>query len=79
MNFAAIVEEFLAKEALVQLPELKVPEIAAKLSRTFAGLLENRERRERLAENAFALVQAGSGATARTMDHLKLLLKKAPG
>jgi len=76
MNFAAIVEEFLAKEALIQLPQLKEPEIAAKLAGVFTQVLEDREMRERLAENAFALMQANSGATEKTINYLKPVLEK---
>jgi 3-deoxy-D-manno-octulosonic-acid transferase len=76
MNFAAIVEEFLAKEALIRLPKLEEHEIAASLAAVFTQVLEDRELRGRLAENAFSLMLVNSGAAAKTVNYLKPILEK---
>lgn len=71
MNFKEIIREMLSKEALVQLPELKEKEIPTKLAEVFAELLQDKERRMKLAENAFQVVKANRGATAKTIEQLK--------
>ena len=75
MNFAAIVREFLEKDALIQLPKLAENEISAKLADVFTELLQNAERRTELAENAFAVLQANRGATTKTIEYLKPLFE----
>jgi len=70
MNFAEIVKEFVAKNALVQLPELEQDKAAAHLAQVFSDLLRDETRRKSLSDNAFAIVQKNRGATERT---LKLL------
>jgi 3-deoxy-D-manno-octulosonic-acid transferase len=74
MNFAEPVREFLKQDALIQLPELKEKQIPAKLAETFAELLQNAEKRQKLAANAHAVMQKNRGATAKTIEQLKLLL-----
>jgi 3-deoxy-D-manno-octulosonic-acid transferase len=73
MNFAAIVREFLEKEALVQLPKIDEKEIPARLAETFAALLEDEHAREKLAANAFRVMQSNRGATNKTIEYLKTL------
>jgi 3-deoxy-D-manno-octulosonic-acid transferase len=75
MNFSAILSEFLAKEAIIQLPRANEAEICVKLTKTFAMLLEKPEVREKLAANAAALIKTNSGATLKTIDYLKPLIK----
>lgn len=70
-NFKEIVEEFLAQKALIQLPELSEAEISAKLAEVFSELLQDGERREKLAANAFQVVKKNRGATAKTIEQLK--------
>ncbi len=71
MNFAEIVKEFLAQNALVQLPELGENEAAAQLAAAFSELLQNAERRKELGENAFAIIEKNRGATEKTLEFLR--------
>jgi 3-deoxy-D-manno-octulosonic-acid transferase len=75
MNFEKIVREFSEKEALVQLPKLDEKEISDKLAESFQKLLENAKAREKLAENAFRVVQSNRGATRKTIEYLKPLFE----
>lgn len=74
MNFKAIVHEFIARDALIQLPKLAENDVPAKLAEAFADLLGNEERREKLAVNAFRVMQTNRGATGKTIEQIKLLL-----
>lgn len=74
MNFTAIVKEFLEQNALVQLPELEESEIPEKLAEVFTELLQNAEKRNKLAKNAFAVMQKNRGATENTIEYLKPFL-----
>ncbi|MGI8640839.1 MAG: 3-deoxy-D-manno-octulosonic acid transferase [Pyrinomonadaceae bacterium] len=71
MNFAEIVKEFLARDALVQLPELNKSEVSAKLAAVFSELLQDTEKRKELGEKAFAIVQKNRGATEKTLELLR--------
>ncbi|HEX8738458.1 MAG TPA: 3-deoxy-D-manno-octulosonic acid transferase [Pyrinomonadaceae bacterium] len=75
MNFDAVVREFLEKEALVQLPELDEKEIPARLAESFKQLLEDAQKREKLAENAFRVMQSNRGASSKTIEYLKPLFE----
>lgn len=75
MNFAAIVKEFVAQEAVIQLPQLRESEVPAKLAEVFIDILRNDKKRERLATNSFALIELNSGAAAKTADYLKPLVR----
>ncbi|HEX8368970.1 MAG TPA: 3-deoxy-D-manno-octulosonic acid transferase [Pyrinomonadaceae bacterium] len=70
-NFDAVVREFLEKDALVQLPKLDEQKIPAKLAESFTKLLEDTARREKLAENAFRVMQSNRGASVKTIEYLK--------
>ena len=74
-NFQAAVDEFALKNAFVQIPELEDDRISDMLAKKFAEMIDNPALREKLAENAFAVVQSNRGATARTMKHLKPILQ----
>ena len=74
MNFAEIVKEFLAQDALIQLPKTSETEAAVKLAAAFSDLLKDKERRERLAKNAFAVMKKNRGATAKTVEYIKAVL-----
>lgn len=65
-NFKAIIEEFLVKNALMQLPDLEDSEISQKLAEVFSELLHDAKRRNLLAENALKVAQDNTGATAKT-------------
>ncbi len=71
MNFAEIVKEFLARNALVQLPESNENEAAARLAVIFSELLNDEKRRKELGENAFAIVKKNRGATEKTLEFLR--------
>jgi 3-deoxy-D-manno-octulosonic-acid transferase len=73
-NFKAIVEEFLETEALVRLPEVDEKEAIKELSRFFVELLQDKNRREKLAVNAFQTLQKNRGATAKTVENLHKIL-----
>lgn len=75
MNFEKIVREFLANDALVQLPQLDEKEIPAALADSFKQLLENPPKREKLAANAFRVMQSNRGASRKTIEYLKPLLE----
>lgn len=74
INFTEVVKEFLARDALMQLPKLPEKEVVAKLAATFIELLKDNERREKLAKNAFAVIKKNRGATAKTIEHVKAIL-----
>ena len=75
MNFEKIVREFSEKDALVQLPELDEKEIPAALAESLKRLLEDAPRREKLATNAFHVMQSNRGASLKTIEYLKPLLE----
>lgn len=75
MNFEAAVKEFLDHDAVIQLPEAAdESEISGELNKVFAELLDNRELRARLGENALAVIEANRGAAFRTIQALTPLL-----
>jgi 3-deoxy-D-manno-octulosonic-acid transferase len=74
MNFEAIVKEFTAQDAFVQLPKLAQKDAPAKLAEVFAELLKNEERREKLAANAFRVMHSNRGATRKTVEQLQHFL-----
>jgi 3-deoxy-D-manno-octulosonic-acid transferase len=76
-NFAAIVRDFLAQQALVQLPKLVAKEVPAALAHTFQELLADDERRRAFGARALAVLAQNRGATARTVELLKALLRDA--
>ncbi len=77
MNFKAIVEEFSARDALVQLPDLNAKKISGKLAAVFVELLQNKARRARLAENAFRVIEINRGAVLKTIAQLKPIFELA--
>jgi 3-deoxy-D-manno-octulosonic-acid transferase len=74
MNFDAAVKEFLDKNALIQLPETNEKSIVEDLSKVFAELLKDTEKRTELSKNALEVMQKNRGATAKTIENLKYLL-----
>ena len=76
-NFDAVVQEFLANKALVQLPEAPQGfQIVERLYEVFSELLINPQKRRELGANAAAVMNANRGATAKTIENLKPLLDK---
>lgn len=76
MNFKAIMEEFLSKDAIVQLPKIKETDASQKLAEVFAELLQNEEKRTQLAKSSFLVFEENSGATAKTIENLKPYLEE---
>ena len=77
-NFTAIVRDFVACEALVQLPALTAQQAPAALARTFEALLTDDARRRTLGARARAALEQNRGATERTVALLTPLLQKMP-
>jgi 3-deoxy-D-manno-octulosonic-acid transferase len=75
MNFEAIVKDLLSQNALIQLPKLAEKDVSAKLAETFAELLNDSERRDKLAANAFRVLHSNRGATDKTVEYLKTLMQ----
>jgi hypothetical protein len=59
------------------MPQLNENEISGKLYETFLYLLQDTKIREKLAGNAFAVMEKNRGATAKTVEQLKALLKNS--
>jgi 3-deoxy-D-manno-octulosonic-acid transferase len=76
-NFEAAVKEFLAQQALVQLPEVPNTEIVPLLAKTFNELLSDDKRRNALGEAALGVMQQNRGAVERTLEYLEPLLGEA--
>ncbi len=74
MNFSDVVKEFLQQEALIQLPELEEKQISSKLAEVFQEILQDKEKRRKLSVNALGVMQKNRGASAKTIENLKLLL-----
>ncbi len=74
MNFAEIVREFLAQDALIQLPKLTEREIPDALAEHFSQLLQDAARRGKLAKNAFDVMKRNRGATLKTIEYIKSFL-----
>ncbi len=73
-NFTAIVRDFLAQQALVQLPVLDAQQAPAALARIFQELLSNDERRHALGARAHAALEQNRGATERTIALLTTVI-----
>ncbi len=74
INFDAIVKEFLAHHAVIQLPKLELDEVAPKLAQAFSQLLHDPGSRAELAKRAIAVMAKNRGATERTMEYLRPFL-----
>jgi 3-deoxy-D-manno-octulosonic-acid transferase len=73
-NFQAVVEEFLSREALIQLPALSEKDVVAELAKTLGDLLRDKARRGRLGVNAQKTMDRNRGATAKTIEQIKFTL-----
>jgi 3-deoxy-D-manno-octulosonic-acid transferase len=74
-NFAAAINEFLERNALVQLPRTGKGQIPSQLAEVFSDLLSSLERRATLGANALAVIDANRGAVDRTIEYLTPLLR----
>lgn len=73
-NFRDITEEFLRRDAVVQLGGGNDEELSDALCRAFAELLSDEERARTLGENARRAVEDNRGATAHTVEVIARLL-----
>src|SRR5207253_6307869 len=74
-NFEAIINAFLKRDALVQLPPLREEDAPAELAHVFAGLLSNDLRRQEMVERAHEVLEENRGATAYTAERLAELME----
>lgn len=70
-NFQPVVNEFLDKNALIQLPELNEKSVVPELTKTFSELLQNEKKRDSLGNNAMTAINKNRGATAKTIEQIK--------
>ncbi|HEX8070438.1 MAG TPA: 3-deoxy-D-manno-octulosonic acid transferase [Pyrinomonadaceae bacterium] len=75
-NFAAIVRDFRAQDALVQLPALDERQAPPALARVFQELLTDDARRRRTGARARAALEQSRGATARTVALLEEMIER---
>lgn len=73
-NFRAVVQEFLDKNALIQLPPLSEKQVVPELAKTFRDLLRDEKRRKMLGGNALSVMNKNRGATAKTIEQIKFTL-----
>ncbi|MCA1557748.1 MAG: hypothetical protein LC731_04315, partial [Acidobacteria bacterium] len=79
-NFAAIIQAFLERDALVQLPPLDEMEAPAHIAGLFASLLSDDARRLKMTERAKEVLEENRGATLYTAVRIaKLLESRGPG
>jgi len=76
-NFDEIVRTFAAQKAIIQLGHIRNGDAAIVLASVLASLLHDGQQRLDLGARAKALVEENRGATARTMQVLKPMLKAA--
>lgn len=74
-NFEAIINAFLKRDALLQLPPLPEEEAADELALVFAELLPNEPRRQKMVERAHEVLDENRGATAHTAKRIAELMK----
>lgn len=75
-NFTSIMRDFLARDALIQLPALHDRDAPAALAQIFRELLNTDERRRRTGERARAALLENRGATEATLNYLAPLLEQ---
>jgi 3-deoxy-D-manno-octulosonic-acid transferase len=78
-NFTAIINAFLERDALIQLPPLREEEAPAELARVFAELLSDETRRHEMRARAKEVLDENRGATTYTADRIVKLLKNRDG
>ena len=74
-NFAAAVNEFLDRDAIVQLPDLTAKKVVPELASVISSLLSDPTRRALLGANALAVIENNRGAVSRTIEYLGPLLE----
>lgn len=74
-NFDAVVKEFLARDAIIQLrTEEREEDYAKRLGEVFGRLLESPDEREDLARNADSVMKNSRQATGTTVDLIRNLI-----
>lgn len=74
-NFEAAINEFLSKDAIIQLPAAKDSKIAPSLAASFEKLLSDEKEAEELGYNALTVMEHNRGAVERTLEYLAPVLK----
>ena len=74
-NFAAAVNEFLDRDAIVQLPDLTAKKVVPELASVISSLLSDPTKRALLGANALAEIENNRGAVSRTIEYLGPLLE----
>jgi len=77
-NFKAVVEEFIEREALIQLSDEAIADAPAALATQFCALLDRPEKRNGLGERARSAMNNNRGAIDRTFDQLRPLIERSP-
>jgi 3-deoxy-D-manno-octulosonic-acid transferase len=77
-NFRLIMDTFVEAEAVVQLPNVPSPQLVDQLVQIFSELLTDSARRRELVKRGKMLVDENRGATERTLELLKPMLKFSP-
>jgi 3-deoxy-D-manno-octulosonic-acid transferase len=75
-NFSSIIRDFLAQDALIQLPALNEAHAPAALAQTFLELLNADARRDRTGRRARAALERNRGATDKTIALLEPLIEQ---
>ena len=78
-NFREITNEFLARDALVQVKTTRAFEQSAELAEFFRLLLSDRERARTLGENARRAVEDNRGATGKHLEAIADMLRSPKG
>lgn len=76
-NFQAVVEEFIERDALIQLTKDAVSDAPERLAREFCALLDRPEKRKGLGERARAAMNNNRGAIDRTFEQLRPLIDRS--
>ncbi len=75
-NFREIINEFLRRDAVIQLRPTDASQQARELGQTFAELLGDQNRAQQLGSNARKAVEDNRGATDRTVTAIAQLMKR---
>ena len=79
-NFEAVIKEFLANRALIQLPAVRDEQLIDEIFLTITDLLEDTDVRRRMGNMAAKVMEDNRGATERTIELLseRLLNRQRP-
>jgi len=77
-NFTAVMKAFLLEDAVVQLPDVSLPQAVNELTRLISELLQNDRRRQEIGGRAIAVCERNQGATERTMEIIAKIVPSRP-